>query len=162
MEYASSSNDEQMRSKILSSIANALRFMHRDKLEPAFLKMYRKDYIPSRAVRDSLHDIMDEEMEWDNLMSARTKAEAVFEEITAQAQVDESQMADEVTIRKLHDDFEAAQESLNDTANQETQIKHELEALGAADDDDDELFGDNDDEEVRQFLNCGRNWGFSI
>ena len=141
------SDDEKTR--VFHSIASALRFTHRDKLEPSFLKHYRKDYIQSAAVRERLYDIMDEDSEWYHMLNARKKVEELFAEINATMETDRSQNVDVEKLQKIQADLKAAEEQLNDTAKQETQIQHELEALGAAhdDDDDDELFGDDNDED---------------
>ncbi|GAX13330.1 transcription elongation factor SPT6 [Fistulifera solaris] len=146
------SKSEDEKTRVLNAIANALRFMHRDKLEPSFLKHYRRDYIQSAAVRESLYDIMDEDSEWHNMLNARKKVEDLFAEINATMEVEQSKNLDVELTEKLQADLKTAEEQLNDTAKQETQVQHELEALGAADDDDDdELFGDdNDDEEEKK------------
>lgn len=41
--------EEEKRREIIESIASALRFMHRDKLEPAFLQRYRKDLLSVKS-----------------------------------------------------------------------------------------------------------------
>ncbi len=143
------STSEDEKARVLNSIANALRFIHRDKLEPSFLKHYRRDYIQSAAVRESLYDIIDEDSEWHNMLNARKKVEDLYAEINATMEVEQSQNIDVELIQKLQVDLKMAEEQLNDTAKQETQVQHELEALGAADDDDDddELFGDDNDDD---------------
>jgi transcription elongation factor SPT6 len=148
-EFAAAGDNTNKKEQVLQSIANALRFMHRDKLEPSFLKHYRKDYITSTAVRENIHSLIDEDTEWDRMIGARTKVETLFQEITMEVASDVSKGADAEKLQKLQEELEATQEKLDDTVKQETQVKHELEALGAAEDDDDELFGDDDDEEVR-------------
>ena len=60
-DLALASEDPQQRETkeraILESIANALRYMHMDKLEPAFIKRYRADYVPSVAIRNKLFHV---------------------------------------------------------------------------------------------------------
>ena len=93
---------------------------------------------------------MDEDAEWDRMLVGREKVETLLKEITLAAESDESQDADMHQLVILQEDLKRAQQALDETATKETQIKHELEALGAAEDDDDELFGDeDDDDEVR-------------
>jgi transcription elongation factor SPT6 len=134
---------------ILESIANALRFMHRDKLEPSFIKRYRKDYMKSVAVRNSLNSVMDEDVEWDRILAARTKVEALLNSVTDSANKDESAGADALKLTALKEELQEAQTKLDETAQQESQLKAELEALKLTeDDDDDELFGDDDEDEV--------------
>merc|ERR1712238_649202 len=54
---------EQRETSILQSITHSLRYMHQNKMEPAFIKRYRKDIITSPAVRNNLYRIMDEDGE---------------------------------------------------------------------------------------------------
>ena len=145
--------DEARQKSILDSIIRALRFLHIDKLEPAFIKRYRQDIITSPAVRESLYDIMDEDAEFDRMISARKKVEGVLISITTAAQSDEATGAEVQSLKKLEIDLKLAQEKLDETAKQESDIKVELDELGPADDnaadddDDDELFGDDDDDD---------------
>lgn len=154
-EVVNSTNDDE-KTRIFQSIANALRFMHRDKLEPAFLKHYRKDYIQSASVREKLYDIMDEDAEWDHMRNARKKVEELFAEINAAMETEQSQNVDVEKLKNLQEDLKEAEEQLNETAKQETQVQHELEALGAAhdDDDDDELFGDDNEDDGEVSILC--------
>lgn len=145
-EYALLSEDEQK--VVLQSISNALRFMHRDKLEPAFIKHYRKDYVVSTSVRDNLYAIMDEEAEWDRVVNARGKVEELLVSITTAADENTLARADVERMEALQHEMTSAQEKLEEAARQETTVKVELEAVGGDDDDsDDELFGDDDDKE---------------
>ena len=141
-------DDGAKKENILESIVYALRFMHKDKLEPTFVRHYRKDYVTSPVVRDILHSIMDEDTEWDQMVGAKTKVESLLDEITLAADSLVSQSADVQKLTNLQNELKAAEQALDETAKKETQIKHELEALGAAEDDDDELFGDEDNDEV--------------
>jgi transcription elongation factor SPT6 len=88
MDFALS--DPMQQQKILTSITCALRFMHRDKLEPAFIKRYRRDEVTSSVVRENLYEIMDEDSEWDRLISARAKVEASLADIAASMASEES------------------------------------------------------------------------
>jgi hypothetical protein len=164
-EFATHGENAAKKDMVLESITNALRFMHFDKLEPAFIKHYRRDYVTSLAVRENLYSIMDEDTEWDRLINARQKVEGLLAEITHAADSLVSRRADLKKITDLESKLAEAERLLEETAAQETQMKHELEALGAADeDDDDELFGDEDDDDVSLFTNCalyGRRVGFA-
>jgi transcription elongation factor SPT6 len=154
-EMASAEDSEVQQTLILTSIANALQYMHRDKLEPAFIKRYRKDYVVSTAVQNNLDNIMDEDGEWHRVTEARTKVEAMLEAITNSANADESVGADAQKLIALQEELADAQKKLDETAKQESQVNAELTALGGADDDDDdddELFGDDDDDDEVRFI----------
>jgi transcription elongation factor SPT6 len=144
--------NQEKKKAILQSITNALRFMHRDKLEPAFIKRYRRDYVTSPAVNENLYSIMDEDGEYDRVVSARKKVADLLRSILKYAETEESAGLDTEELNKLHEDLQDAERKLDETAEQEKQIKAKLEALQADDDDDDELFGDDDDDEVRFFI----------
>ena len=145
---------ELRESSILLSIAHALRFMHKDKMEPAFIKRYRKDTITSPAVRNNLYQIMDEDAEWDELLQARTKVSDLLNSVTAKAEKIEATGAKSAQLDQVDEEFVKAQAKLEKIAIEEAQLKEEIEQIGAIDetakddDDDDELFGDNDDAEV--------------
>jgi hypothetical protein len=121
--------------------------MHRDKLEPAFIKRYRKDYVTSPAVQGNLYAVMDEDGEWDRVLGAREKVKNLLRTITSVAEGDASMGADVQNLRQMQESLASAQEELEGTAKQESLLKGELEALGDADDDDDddELFGDDEE-----------------
>ena len=151
-ELALAEESEENQKVIFESITNALRYMHHDKLEPAFIKRYRADYVASPTVRNNLYSVMSEDGEWDRMMMARTKVEDLLEIITQSANADESVGADAQKLIALQEELEDAQKKLDETAKQESQVDAELNALKAADDeddDDDELFGDDEDDEVR-------------
>lgn len=146
-------DDSEEKERIIHmSIANALRYMHRDKLETAFIKRYRKDYVLSLAVQNNLDRIMEEDMEWDRMLSARTKVEALLVSINRLAHEDENIGANTKNLLDLQSELADAQKKLDETAKQEAQVTVELSAFGADNDDDDELFGDDDDDddEVRK------------
>lgn len=153
---ADEGNQEQQKRSILQSITNALKFMHRDKLEPAFIKRYRRDYVTSPAVNENLYSVMDEDGEYDRVVSARQKVKELIRTISKYAKVEDSAGVDTQELNRLEEELQDAERKLDETAKQETQIKAELEALDDADDDDDdELFGDDDDDdEVRYFNVC--------
>jgi transcription elongation factor SPT6 len=157
-EYLSASRDlvemEEREKSITSSIAHALRFLHLEKLEPPFIKRYRKDVVTSPAVRENLYNIMDEDAEWDTMVNARAKVGNLLEGITRDSQGDEVTGAEAESVKKLEQDLADANEKLEEIAQQESEIKDEIEKLGPVDDkeddddDDDELFGDGDDDDV--------------
>jgi transcription elongation factor SPT6 len=146
-EFHAAALQEDRQNSVLESIANALRFMHRDKLEPAFIKRYRKDYVTSPAVQANLYDVMDEDGEWERVLGARAKVKNLLQNITSVAEGDASMGADVQNLRQMQESLAAAQEELEETAKQESLLKGELGALGDADDDDDddELFGDDEE-----------------
>ena len=141
---------EQRESSILQSIAYALRFMHNDKMEPAFIKRYRKDYITSPAVRNNLYQIMDEDAEWDDLLQARAKVSDLLNSVTAKIEKTEAIGAKSEQMGQLEEDLAKAQATLDKTAVEEAQLKEEIESIGVAvkSEDDDELFGDDNDDDV--------------
>jgi transcription elongation factor SPT6 len=145
---------EKRESSILQSIAHALRFMHKDKMEPAFIKRYRKDVITSPAVRNNLYQIMDEDAEWDEMLQARTKVTDLLNSVTAKIEKIEVIGAKSAQIDRVDEELTKAQATLDKTAVEEAQLKEEIDQIGPIvkaednDDDDDELFGENDDDEV--------------
>ena len=140
---------------VLASIVHALRFMHQDKLEPAFIKRYRADIVSSAAVRDNLHEIMDQDDEWERLSSKRTVVQELLSELTAAADGDEAKGAEETNVLKLRQELQTAQDRLDDVVKQEKHLKEQISALGGGggkstnddDDDDDDLFGKDDDDD---------------
>jgi transcription elongation factor SPT6 len=144
-------DSKEKEKSILLSIANALRFMHRDKLEPEFIKPYRKDYVVSVAVQNHLDNIMDENNEYDRVVEARSKVNTLLNDITKTVNADESVGADVQALVTLQDELADAQKKLDETAKQESQVQIELQALAGGDDgdDDDELFGDDDDDNTK-------------
>lgn len=139
-----------LKRKVLEAIAAALRFVHRDRLEPAFIKMYRKDYVTSPAVLDNLYLIMDEDGEWNRVIQARDKVSALLADLNRQVG-DVDAGVDLQKLEELQQELEDARLKLDEVAKQESVVKADLEALGNVDDDDDdELFGDDGDkDEVR-------------
>ena len=150
---------EQREQSILQSIAYALRFMHNDKMEPAFIKRYRKDIVTSPAVRNNLYQIMDEDAEWDEMLQARTKVSILLNSVTAKIEKIEAIGVKSEQQGQIDEDLAKTQATLDKTAVEEAQLKEEIDSVGVIvksandddDDDDDELFGGNDDDEV----SCG-------
>merc|ERR1712238_271133 len=140
---------------ILQSITHSLRYMHQNKMEPAFIKRYRKDIITSPAVRNNLYRIMDEDSEWNDLIQARTKVGDLLRSVTAKAEKIEATGAMSARLDLVDEEYAKAQAKLERTATEEAQLKEEIEKIGSIDevakddddDDDDELFGDNDNDE---------------
>ena len=54
---------EKKQRNIIVSIMLALRYVHCDKLEPELIKKYRQDTVTSRAVRENLYAVLDEDTE---------------------------------------------------------------------------------------------------
>jgi transcription elongation factor SPT6 len=153
-------DDEILRKEnaIVESIVNALRYMRGEKLEPDFIKRYRKDYVTSPAVRANLYRIMDEDAEWERMTEARLKIDVVLSEMNADLKSqgqDATGMESNTAVSKLREELKAAQEQLDETVKDEERVKVELAGLGKSGDkemkdkeeDDDELFGDDDDED---------------
>ena len=143
----------QREASVLQSIAHALRYVHQEKMEPAFIKRYRKDIITSPAVRNNLDRIMDEDAEWEELIQARTKVEDLLRSVTAKTEMIEAKRAKSAEFEQTDEEFTKAQAKLEKTAAEEAQLKEEIEQLGSVetlkdDGDDEELFGDNDGNEV--------------
>jgi hypothetical protein len=146
---------EKREKSVVNSIVHALRFLHNEKLEPAFIKRYRKDVITSQAVRKNIYNIMDEDAGWDTMVSARDKVGDVLSSITKDVQKDEATGAEAESVLQLEQNLAVAHEKLEESAKQEAEIKEEIEGVGPIDekgdddddDDDDELFGDDDDDD---------------
>uniref|UniRef100_A0A7S2R0J3 Uncharacterized protein n=1 Tax=Eucampia antarctica TaxID=49252 RepID=A0A7S2R0J3_9STRA len=151
---------ERKQRSILDSIIHALRFMHREKLEPQFIKRYRADIVTSPAVRENLYTIMDEDAEWERLASARSKVEQILASVTDEAVADEAKGAEEENILQIKEDLKKAQDKLDETLTEESRIKQEIAAIPDTTDadqedeeDDDDLFGnDDDDDEDKEFI----------
>lgn len=160
--FSPSENMEEMEKreeKIMSSVIHALRLLHVEKLEPIFIKRYREDVVTSPAVRKNLYKVMDEDAEYDTMVSARTKVGAVLENIMRDVETDEATGAEADFVQKLESDLRQADQKLEEAATQESDIKTEIEQVSAKDDnamddddDDDELFGDDDEDVSFMFL----------
>ncbi|KAI2503011.1 Death-like domain of SPT6 [Fragilaria crotonensis] len=131
---------------VVSSIVHALRYMHRDKFEPAFIKRYRGDIVTSEAVRNNLYAILDEDSEWARLTTKRSTVETMLTSMASVVSSFESVGAEEASVQKLRDDLQIAQTELEETILEERSIQEQLNQLGDDDDDDDDdnLFDDDD------------------
>lgn len=132
--------------EIITSIMQALRYMHLEKLEPEFIRKYRQDYVTSPSVRENLYAILDEDTEWERIQSAKRKVEKLINDLTQIVQTDEALGADEHIVAKMKEDLKLAQERLKENIRNEQNINDEIGGLDKNDDDDD-LFGDDDDDE---------------
>ena len=143
---------ERKQREILNSIIETLKFIHKDNLEPEFIKRYRADIVSSPAVRNNLYAIFDENIKYYNLTSSRDKVSSIIENIIAASSKEEQKTLEETSIEALKDELKSAQEKLDDALKKEEFAKKELKNLedDAEDDDDDdeddELFGNKDDE----------------
>ena len=138
---------EKKQRNIVTSIIQALRYMHREKLEPDFIRKYREDYVTSPAVRANLYAVMDEDTEWERVLNAKTKVNALLGELLKITESDDALGADEDNVAKLKEDLKLAQERLDESVKQELNIRNEIGALDNDEDDDDDLFGDDDEED---------------
>eukprot|EP00553_Chaetoceros_curvisetus_P000980 CAMPEP_0204629156 /NCGR_PEP_ID=MMETSP0717-20131115/17531_1 /ASSEMBLY_ACC=CAM_ASM_000666 /TAXON_ID=230516 /ORGANISM="Chaetoceros curvisetus" /LENGTH=597 /DNA_ID=CAMNT_0051646007 /DNA_START=264 /DNA_END=2053 /DNA_ORIENTATION=- len=138
---------------IVNSIIMALRYMHRDKLEPDFIRLYRMDYVTSPAVRDNLHAVLDEDVEWERMIHAKEKVKGILGQLHQLAQRDAQMGADEESIRVLREELNVAQNRLDESMKDDERIRGEISELEKGDDEDDdvddELFGDDEDEEEK-------------
>ena len=141
---------ESEKRKIIESIIHALRYMHRENFEPEFIRKYRKDYVTSSSVQQSLYHIMDEDAEWERILNAKKKVDGILTELVTMAKIDDDLGADEDTVLQLKEQLRIAKEKLDESVGKEEKMKKELKDLeqGKDEDDDDELFGD----EVSNFL----------
>jgi transcription elongation factor SPT6 len=139
-------NEIDKRTKdVVSSIVYALRYMHRDKFEPAFIKRYRADIVTSEAVRNNLYAILDEDAEWVRLTTKRSTVENMLTSMASVVASLESIGAEEASVQKLREDLRIAQTELEETILEERSIQEQLNQLGDDnDDDDDDLFDEDD------------------
>lgn len=135
--------------EIIVSIMQALRYMHIDKLEPEFIRKYRADYVTSKAVRDNLYAVMDEDTEWDRILNLKKKVEVLIDELSAITDMEEAFDAENEDIMKLKDDLKTAEMRLVESTQEHDKIDKELKTLEhkEGEDLDDELFGDDDDDD---------------
>ena len=148
---------EKKQMEIIHSIVRVLRLVKRDALEPEFIRRYRGDVVTSPAVRECLHNILDEDAEWERMTEARNAVEGLLEKAVAAAKA--LGASDEIgvsggddpaqLVASLSRQLEGAQSALAESEAEEKRLTAELGALkeGQADDDDDELFGDDDDDD---------------
>lgn len=135
--------------QILESVVQALRLMHSSKLEPPFIRRYRADVVTSPAVREALYSVLDEDSEWDRMLAARDKVRNLLNEMKSQATSDAIATAEDENIQKLNEQLQAEQAKVEQTMEKEAELKEELKKFDTAREDDDELFGGGDNEEVR-------------
>jgi len=146
---------EKHQRAIIESIVFGLRYMLRDHFEPAMIYYYRADRVSSQSVRDNLHNVLEEDSEWERTKMAKTKVETLLETLTKETDKDEAAGSEEETILKLTKALEDSKQQLDDTAKKESTLKNELEEIKQADlaadnkdeDDDDNLFGNDEDDE---------------
>ena len=144
---------QQRQKSVTDSIIYALRFMHKDKFEPDFIKRYRADWITSPAVRDNLYAVMDEDGKWDQMIHAREKVDTILTKISQSAKVDEDTGTEQEDLVKLREDLQTAQARLDETLKQEGDVKEKLKEFADIvakpndDDDDEDLFGNDEEEE---------------
>lgn len=75
----------QEKEEILTSIAMAFRLMQQPRyLEPAFVQLYRQDYVTHAVVRNHLNSLLDADKEWQRFQTAKTH---VATELVMHAQV---------------------------------------------------------------------------
>ena len=142
---------EQHQRDILESIIYALRYMHREKLEPAFIKRYRQDYVTSNVVQENLYAIMDEDGEWEVLTSKREAVDDLLTNLVVSSEHDETKGAEEYDVLSLKNDLDKAQEKLDDVVKQEMLLKDQVNDTNKDDDDDDDdLFENDDDDEKKE------------
>ncbi len=137
---------EKEQRAIIVSIMVALRYIHREHLEPEFIKKYREDIVTSPAVRENLYAIMDEDTEWERMLNAKEKVAIILGDLVKIAESDDALGADEDHVAKLKEDLRTAQERLDESIKDEERIQAEIGELDN-DDDDDDLFGDDDDDD---------------
>ena len=98
-----------------------------------------------------MHEVMDEDIDYDRLLNAKRKAHTLLKECVKIAALDDSMGADEESVAKLKEDLRMAKERLDESIKEEERIKTEIGNLDKededGDDDDEDLFGDDDDDE---------------
>jgi transcription elongation factor SPT6 len=142
----------EQRAQLVSSIVYALRYMIRDYMEPMFVQQYRADRVTSVAVRENLHALLEQDVEWERIKAARDKVEHLLDTVTTDTDKDEAAGGEEEMIIKLEAQLKDAKEQLDASAKKETTLKTELEELKQQaetkkDDEDDDLFGNDDDDD---------------
>ena len=156
-ENFNSDEAEKKQMDIIHSIVRVLRLVKRDALEPEFIRRYRGDVVTSPAVRECLHEILEEDAEWDRMTEARNAVEGLLEKAVTAAKA--LGASDDIgasggedpaeLVASLSRQLEDAQSALNESEAEEKRLTAELAALkeGQEDDDDEELFGDDDDDD---------------
>jgi transcription elongation factor SPT6 len=142
--YTPPGDFEKRRKEIMSSIIYSLRYIHRDKFEPAFIKRYRADMVTAEVVRNNLYVIMDEDLEWDRLTSTRSNVETMFSGIVSTIRSFELVGVEESIVNKLQKSLETAQAKLDLTIQDEKDLLDQLSQFANDEDDNDDLFDEND------------------
>lgn len=139
---------------VMESIVYGLRYMLRDHLEPAFIQHYRADRVAKDSVRANLHQLLDEDTEWDRTKRAKLKVQVLLETVTKDTDQDEAAGSEEETMLQLAKTLEEAEQQLEATSKKEAALKAELDEIIKEEkdnkkdgDDDDNLFGDDEDDE---------------
>lgn len=142
---------ERKREDILNSISEALKFMHKDKLEPEFIRRYRADIVTSKAVRNNLYEIFDEDTKYDQLVFSRNRVSNMLRTMNDSSKTEEIAENFNVLTEQLGVDVVAAKKKLDDALKQQKEAQESLEKLNITDkekdNDNDELFGDDDEED---------------
>lgn len=142
---------ERKREDILNSISEALKFMHKDKLEPEFIRRYRADIVTSKAVRNNLYEIFDEDTKYDQLVFSRNRVSNMLKTMNDSSKTEEIAENFNVLTEQLGVDVVAAKKKLDDALKQQKEAQESLEKLNITDkekdNDNDELFGDDDEED---------------
>ena len=143
---------EQNQRVILKSIVMALRYMHKDMLEPDFIRIYRADHVTHAIVREQLHKVMEEDVEWDRLKNAKAKVQTLLETISSAVGVVGASVKETTSVLKLKEELRIANERLDANQQEEERLRFEVGELSDDDDDDDddELFGEDDDDEDKK------------
>jgi hypothetical protein len=114
---------------ILDSISYALRYMHREKLEPEFIRRYRADIVTSAAVRLHLYTIMDDDAEWDRLLLARNKVTVALQNMNSFLDSELTPRSDEQNLIQVRDNIQKAQERYDMSIQQERHIREQIRQL---------------------------------
>jgi transcription elongation factor SPT6 len=157
---------------ILESIQCALKYMKQEKLEPEFIRKYRQDYVTSKAVREHLYDVLDQDTEWNKVQLLRVKAEnllANFASTASKYQLSTTTMQESNNSKEADDALNIARERLDEAVRQEARASEELKKfqqenqthLEDENSDADDLFGESDEDGVRKFISTNFI-GFSL
>ena len=149
---------------ILESIQCALKYMTKEKLEPEFIRKYRVDYVTSKAVRENLYDIIDQKAEWNKMQFLRNKADSLLTNFSATARNFQGESSNENKLlcqSSFLEELDVARERLEMAVKQEAGAAEELtlfqeeNKLHLEDDNndvDEDLFGEDEESEVRSKL----------
>lgn len=140
---AAADERETRKNDAISSIVHALRYMHVEKFEPAFIKRYRADIVTSEAVRNNLYAVMDQDVKWNQLITKRSTVENMLSNMASVINTFETVDADDAVVLKLREDLQKAQIELDESVQDEKDLQDQLNQLGEEDDDDD-LFEDDE------------------